>query len=147
MSPLLKRCNEVTFTFGWILHVYIVCKWLFLSRVRAIGAISKNDSATQHPTRYLGQLSKTLSPHFLPVRVPGIRPDRRSITMSEHLKVRAEISSRSHGYSFARREMQPESGQDLETGGGVDLVTSSGSVGIINPRTWVFCFFFLEGLK
>lgn len=116
LSPLLKCCNEITYIFGLILHVYIVCKWVFLSRVQAKRVISKNDSATQHHTRYLSQLSETLSPHFLPVWVPGIWPDRRSITMSEHLKVRTEISSRSHGYSFALREMQPEPGQDLETG-------------------------------
>lgn len=133
--------------FGLILHVYFVCKWVFLiwvflSRVQAKRVISKNDSATQHHTRYLSQLSETLSPHFLPVRVPGIWPDRRSITMSEHLKVRTEISSRSHGYSFALREMQPEPGQDLETGEESTWwhhrVTSASS-------TWGLGFF--EGVK
>lgn len=70
--------------------------WFFMFTQFVNGCFRKPLSAH---TRYLSQLSETLSPHFLSVRVPGIWPDRRSITMSEHLKVRTEISSRSHGYS------------------------------------------------
>lgn len=130
-----------TLDFNWHLG-----KLLF--KVQALWGISKSDSATQHHTWYLSQLSKTLSPHFLSVRVPGIWPDRRSITMSEHLKVRTEISSRSHRYSFL--SSLPARGRTGFRGrGGGDSVTSSGSVSIINPRTCFFVglSFFLKGVK
>lgn len=45
-----------------------------------------NNIHTQSNTQYLSQLSEALSPHFLPVRISGIRLNWRSITMSEHLK-------------------------------------------------------------
>lgn len=47
---------------------------------------NNDDTRTHSKTEYLSELSEALCPHFLPMWIPGIRLNRRSITVSEHLE-------------------------------------------------------------
>lgn len=138
---LVRRC--CFYWNSWALHPWADTRWR-----QKIGWDVYQTTTTQHNAWYLSQLSEALSPHFLPMRIPGIRLNRWSITVSEHL----ESQSRdfwSHGFIFLGATIRPETGvgkikplrvlavcDDLETRRShLDDVIVSCCVSIVNPRT------------
>lgn len=140
VPPLLKRCNEITFIFDCWFWVYIVCKWVFLiwvflSRVQAKRVISKNDSASHWiPQSAVRNPEPTLSPRAGPWDMTQSAIDHHVWTPESQNRDLVSVT----WIQFRSNRNAAGARTGFRDRGGVDLVTSSGSVGIINPRTWGF---------
>lgn len=71
-----------------------------------------DDGLETHKSRYLSQLSEALSPHVLPVRVPGVRLHGRPVTVPEYLQ---SHNGRCYG-ALEEEEINGEKSQQKQPG-------------------------------